>query len=129
MGEEREGIPQHSVEAGVVRSSGEKVAIGLGDQTVTSVKVEAERHDHQSNGEGLAIGGLLLGLAGQVGALGCWLLERIICPGKGGNDQDVLKVKIIKGLFAIRVRRSPLFPFCLELGVQSHHVVHPKLQA
>ena len=65
VGEERDGIPQHSVEAGVVRSSGEEVAIGLGDQTVTPVKVEAEENDHQSDSEKLAIGGLLLGLVGQ----------------------------------------------------------------
>ena len=34
-GEEGGGIPKHPVKTGVVGGSGEKVAIGLGDQAVT----------------------------------------------------------------------------------------------
>ena len=56
-------------------------------QTVTSVKVEAEQNDHQSDSEKLAIGGLLLGLPRQAEALGGQPLERVVYPYEGGNDQ------------------------------------------
>ena len=74
------GVPKHPVKTGVVGGSGEKVAIGLGDQTVTPVKVEVEQNDHQSDGEKLAIRGLLLRLPGQAKALGRQPLERVVYP-------------------------------------------------
>ena len=46
------------------------MAVGLGDQTVALIEVKAEQNDHQSDGEKLAVGGLLLGLPGQAKALG-----------------------------------------------------------
>ena len=81
------GVPKHPVKAGVVGGSGEKVAVGLGEEAVTPAKVEAEQNDYQSDGEKLAIGGLLLRLPGQAKALGRQPLERVVYPDEGGDDQ------------------------------------------
>ena len=50
----------------------------------------------------------MLGSPGQAEALSRLPLERVVYPDKGGNDQ-VLGVKIVKGLLAICMHRSPLF--------------------
>ena len=71
------------------------MAVGLGDQAETLTEVKAEQNDHQSDGEKLAVGGLLLGLPGQAKALGRQPFERVVYPAQpeglaffeGGDDQ------------------------------------------
>ena len=60
----------------------------------------------------------MLGLPGQAKALSRQLLERVVYPDKGGDDQ-VLGVKIAEGLLAI-LSRSLLIaaPLLLKLAVR-----------